>query len=140
APRTFCAAWAPRSEPARILVLGSYRPADAATIDHFLHATVQELISRRTGRELALAPLDEASVGAYLTQRFAGGGLNETLAPILRRQTGGNPLFMVNAVDHLVACELIATEKRRWTLRATAAEIARAGPESLRPTIAAHRQ
>jgi tetratricopeptide (TPR) repeat protein len=137
---TFLAALARRSEPARILVLGSYRPADAATINHSLHATVQELISRRTGRELALAPLDEASVGAYLTQRFAGGGLNEPLAPILRRQTGGNPLFMVNAVDHLVACELIATEKRRWTLRATAAEIARAVPESLRRTIEGHVQ
>src|SRR5262245_18763388 len=66
------AAVARRSEPARILVLGSYRPTDAATIDDSLHATVQELISRRKGRELVLAPLDEASVGAYLTRRFAG--------------------------------------------------------------------
>src|SRR5262249_3136322 len=132
---TFLAALAHRSEPARILVLGTYRPAEPATIDHPLQATVQDLISRREATEVALAPLDEASLGAYLMQRFAGCELHRPLAPILWRQTDGNPLFMVNAVDHLVACELIAGEGARWTLRATAAEIERAVPESLRRTI-----
>ena len=47
---TLLAALARRSEPARVLVLGTYRPAEAATIDHPLRATVQELISRRRGQ------------------------------------------------------------------------------------------
>jgi DNA-binding winged helix-turn-helix (wHTH) protein/tetratricopeptide (TPR) repeat protein len=136
---TLLAALARRSEPARLFVLATFRPADTPTIEHPLQATVQELIACREASELALAPLDEASVGAYLTQRFAG-GLDRPLAPILCRQTGGNPLFMVNTVDHLVACELIAAAGAGWALRATPAEIERAVPESLRCTIDRHVQ
>ena len=132
------AALARRREPARILVLATYRPADAASVDHPVHAIVQELTAGGEAIELALAPLDEASVGAYLTRRFAGGQLDRTLAPILWRQTGGNALFMVNAVDHLVACGLIAAQGAEWTLRASTAETEHAVPESLRITIERH--
>ena len=133
---TLLAALAGRSEPARLLVLGTYRPAQAATIDPAVPTTVQELLARGAAHELALAPLDEASVGAYLTQRFAGSGLADgPLTSILRRQTGGNPLFLISAVDHLVGCGLIDAADGQWSLRASAAEIERAVPESLRRTI-----
>src|SRR5262249_25854785 len=122
-------------EPARLLVLATYRTAASATIDHPLEATVQGLIARREAIELALAVLDEAAVGTYLSRRFAPGALERALTPILRRQTGGNPLFMLNAVDHLVGCGLITAESAGWTLHATTAEIERAIPESLRRTI-----
>ena len=133
---TLLAALAGRSEPARLLVLGTYRPTEAATIDPAVPATVQELLARGAAYELALAPLDETGVGAYLTQRFAGSGLADgPLTAILRRQTGGNPLFLINAVDHLVGCGLIDAADGQWSLRASAAEIERAVPESLRCTI-----
>jgi tetratricopeptide (TPR) repeat protein len=132
---TLLAALARRSGPARLLVLGTYRPAGAATIDQPLEATVQDLVSRGEASEIALTPLDEASVGAYLTRRFFDSGLDGPLASILRRQTGGNPLFMINAVDHLVTRGLITLTDGRWSLRATAAEIVHAVPESLRCAI-----
>jgi tetratricopeptide (TPR) repeat protein len=132
---TLLAALARRSDPARLLVLGTHRTADAATIDHPLETTVEDLISRGEASQIALTPLDEASVSAYLSQRFADSELDRPLASILHRQTGGNPLFMMNAVDHLLSRGLIAVEDGRWRLRATPAEIAHAVPESLRCAI-----
>jgi len=132
---TFLAALAQHSTPARLLVLGTYRPADAAAIDPVLQPTIQELVSGGAGSALALAPLDEVGISEYLNRRFAGRGLDHLLASVLQRQTGGNPLFLINAVDHLLACGLIAEVDGRWRLRASAAEIGRAVPESLRRTI-----
>ena len=107
---------------------------------HWSDRSTLELLSHSENSELALAPLDEAGIGAYLTRRSPGGELGRPLAPILRHQTGGNPLFMVNVVDHLVNGGWIAAVDGRWTLRATAAEIGRAVPESLRCTIERHVQ
>jgi ActR/RegA family two-component response regulator len=89
---TLLAALAGRSEPARLLVLGTYRPREAATIDPAVHATVQELIARGAAHELALAPLDEASVGAYpdaavRRQRVGGRSTDSDPAAVRRRQS-----------------------------------------------------
>ena len=53
-----------RREPARLLLLGTYRPLDAIVRGHPLRAVAQELALHGACEELALAPLDEAGAGA----------------------------------------------------------------------------
>ena len=107
-----------RTEPARLLILGTYRPVEMLASDHPLRTTKEELELHQHCIELRLPLLSEADVAAYLTQRFGGegkatprtdsarndGGLLpiDRVAPVIHAGTEGNPLFMVNIVDYLL--------------------------------------
>jgi len=60
-------------EPARLLVIGTYRPVEILGKEHPLRAVVQELHLHRQCEELRLTPLSEVAVTKYLAVRFAGG-------------------------------------------------------------------
>jgi tetratricopeptide (TPR) repeat protein len=106
-----------RTEPARLLILGTYRPVEMLAGDHPLRTTKEELELHQHCIELRLPLLSEADVAAYLTQRFGDGkaiprtdsarndgGLEpiDRVAPIIHARTEGNPLFMVNIIDYLL--------------------------------------
>ena len=61
-----------RRGPARLLVLGTYRPVETMVRVHPVRAMVQELMVHGHGAELALEEWSEAGVAAYLAQRGAG--------------------------------------------------------------------
>ena len=124
-----------RQEPARLLVVGSYRPVDVIVSGHPLRKLTQELRSRRQCEEFALAFLREADIAAYLVQRFGVHGFSAELAHAVHRRTDGNALFMVRLVDELVSLGVLAEEEGRWRLVASLDEVARAVPESLRQLI-----
>src|SRR5439155_18325837 len=88
-----------RQEPARLLVIGTFRPAEASRQAHPLRAVVQELRVRGGCEELELSPLAEEEFGAYLEARFAGTALPAELARLVYSRTEGNPLFMRSLVD-----------------------------------------
>ena len=94
-------AWLARQqEPARLLVLGTYRPPfDVTTRSHPLQAAVHELKMHHCCQEVSLTWLTKAAVEEYLTGRFAGTALPDGLAHLVHRRTEGNPLFMVHVVD-----------------------------------------
>ena len=94
-----------RTEPARLLILGTYRPPDMLASDHPMRAMKQELELHRYCQELRLKLLSEADVAAYLAKRFADDDTRRSLAgiaPLIHERTEGNPLFMVNVVDYLL--------------------------------------
>jgi predicted ATPase len=93
-----------RSEPARILIIGTYRPVEILATDHPLRTMKQELELHRYCRELRLQLLSEQNVVDYLARRIAGNGSRQfgTLAPVIHARTDGNPLFMSNMVDYLL--------------------------------------
>lgn len=124
-----------RREPARLLVLGSYRSADVIVTGHPLRALIQELRARRQCEDIALGFLREPDVAGYLAQRFGGHAFPSELARAVHQLTDGNPLFMVRVVDELVALRAVEMEDERWRLRRPVAEIARAVPESLRALV-----
>ena len=63
---------AQRREPARLLVLGTYRPVEVLLQGHPLRGLVQELCGRGQGRELCLEFLTDADVAAYVAGRLGG--------------------------------------------------------------------
>jgi hypothetical protein len=100
-----------RTEPARLLLLGTFRTLATMPSDHPLRRTKEELELHHDCTELSLKLLNESEVADYLGLRFATleGEVSEdqaevsALAPAIYRRTEGNPLFMVNVVDYLVA-------------------------------------
>ena len=61
-----------RQEPARLLVVGSYRSVDVIVAGHPLRALIQELRVRGQCEDIALALLREPHVAAYLAAVSAG--------------------------------------------------------------------
>jgi tetratricopeptide (TPR) repeat protein len=88
-----------RSEPAQLMILGTYRPVERLQGEHPLLAMKEELELHQQCIELRLSLLSEADVAAYLAQRLDE---KKSLASSIYRRTEGNPLFMVNVVDYLL--------------------------------------
>ena len=126
---------AQRQEPARLLLIGTYRPADVIVSQHPLKDVGLELKARGRCQELALELLGAAAVADYLRERFAGHAFPSELARVINRRTEGNPLFMVSVVEDLVARRLIVVRDERWELRAVLEEVEVSVPESLRQMI-----
>ena len=124
---------ASRPGPARILVLGSYRPGEALTRAHPLEAAKDALKMRGHCRELALAPLSEMAVGEYLARRFPAGDAPPDLAGMIHRRTGGNPLFIVQVADNLARRGVLTAHVGRRDV--TASPIHIAIPEDVRRMI-----
>ncbi|NOT53092.1 MAG: AAA family ATPase, partial [Deltaproteobacteria bacterium] len=125
-----------RREPAQLLILGTYRPADVLASNHPLRAVVQELQARQQCEEIRLTPLGEEAITAYLARRFGELPEPHLLAGTLAHRTGGNPLFLVNTVDYLVEQEIVTEEAGRWTIPADKVmEVSEGIPDTLRRLI-----
>ena len=124
-----------RREPARLLVLATYRPVELILTHHPLRAVAQRLAASRRCGEIALDELGVDAVGQYLERRFAGSRFSPEVARLLRERTGGNPLFLVTLVEHLLVRGAIVERDRHWTVdKGLRGELA-AVPESLRHLI-----
>ncbi len=142
----FLAYLARRRERARLLVLGTYRPTEVIVSDHPLKGVVQELHAHQQCAELPLDLLTARDVTDYVTGQFAVETSDQgdsqsaathfhQLAHVIHRRSEGNPLFMVDLVDHLVRQGLVAETTGRWQVQGEVEELARGIPESLRQLI-----
>jgi DNA-binding winged helix-turn-helix (wHTH) protein/tetratricopeptide (TPR) repeat protein len=129
------ASLARRREPARLMILGTYREAEVIQSHHPLRAVKQELQMRRQCQELPIGYLSEELVGEYLERRFSGAPPRD-LARAIHRRTDGNALFMVNVVDYLASRGLVETRGGGAVATdAVIGEIDRGVPENLRQMI-----
>ena len=130
-------ALARRRAPAKLMLLGTSRPVDQTPSNHPFRALKQDLRMHQLCREIELEPLSEAEVAQYLTAGSSEGSPPEGLAALIHRHCGGNPLFMVAALDHLKQRGLISTERGCWQLKVPLHEIKLGVPENLRQMIEA---
>jgi predicted ATPase len=124
-----------RREQAQLLVMGTYRPMDVLVRAHPVRTVVQELQRHGQCAELPLASLTDAGVAAYVAVRYAGRSLPEGLARLIRRRTGGNPLFMVSVVDAIERQGLLQEGAQASTVLEELEAVAVGLPESLRHLI-----
>ncbi|MGH8570068.1 MAG: hypothetical protein ACREXU_19195, partial [Gammaproteobacteria bacterium] len=128
-----------RREPARLLVVGTDRPADVIASRHPLRALVRELEAHAQCRGLPLGFLTPPEVCHYLAARFVPpepqAVLLEAWGRFIHGRTDGNPLFMVAMVDDLMGRGVIgeAAAERPWP--PPSADVAGELPESLRQLI-----
>lgn len=123
-----------RADPARLMVIGSWRSTDVATPTS-LRSAVEELKAHGHARELALAPLDERAVAEVLAARFPGHRFPPELHRVVVDCTGGHPLFVSRLLDELVAHEAIVRAGGDWVLVASRDEIARHCAAGAQPLI-----
>src|SRR5262249_60410397 len=125
----------PRPERARVMVVGTSRPAEVAVLDHPLAHVVAMLRTRRRCREISLEYLSRDDVTAYLRRRVDGSRVPEDVAAFVHAHTDGNPLFMVRLVDHLVDRGWIFGDGAVWRLTAPRATIEQDVPDDLQQLI-----
>ncbi len=89
-----------RREAARLMLVGTYRSADLVVQDHPLKGVKHELQAHGLCDELLLELLREQDVAAYVAQRWSGSPAPLDLARRVYQRSDGNPLFMVNLVEH----------------------------------------
>jgi predicted ATPase len=97
-----------RPEPARLMVIATFRPADAAAAKVGLGILVTELAVHGRCREIALHPLGLQAIETYVKARLGdsdGAAQSRQIAPLLLERTGGNPLFMTSIVNQLAQRE-----------------------------------
>ena len=96
-----------RHEPARLLLIGTYRPVEALREDHPLKTVIEELFLHQHGQELPLSLLDQDAVETYVATRLPVEKPTprpiRQLAQAVYQRTEGHPLFMVNIVEELLS-------------------------------------
>ena len=128
-------ALARRRLPGRFMLVGTYRPAEVLSRDHPLKRVKQELEAHEHCQELALAPLDEVAVAAYLARRFSGSDLPDALIEAVYKRTEGNPFFLGKVLDEIVTRKIITFTGEGWDIQdgfaASISKIIPAGVEQL---------
>jgi len=127
----FISALARRRGPAKLLLLGTYRPADVIVSGSPLKALKQDLVLHNLSQEISLERLEQSDVSEYLAIKFVDGDFPSGFADLIYRRSGGNPLFMVTILQYMVKKRLIAQADGRWTLAVALEDVAPSVPETL---------
>ena len=129
------AAVARRPDPARLFVIGAYRPIDVVAHTHPLRGLVQELRTHRLCREVRLELLSADEVREYVRQRFVSSTTADELGLRLHQRTDGNPLFLTASVDALIQQGVVSKDGDRWVVHGDLAALAETVPEDLQHLI-----
>ena len=105
---------AQRHDPARLLIIGTFRLAEASTLDHPIRDVRRTLRAHHRCADLPLDYLSTADVREYLHGRF--GEHLPDLAPLIRQRTDGNPLFVVAIVEELIRRGQLAPTDGGWVM------------------------
>jgi len=128
-------ALARRREPAKLMLLGTYRPTDVMLSKTPLRSLKQDLQVHHLCEEIALERLEEPSIAKYLATEFPKGSLPSSLAGIVYRHSGGNPLFMTAIVLDMVKRGLIVRTRAGWMVTKPIKDIDPGVPETLQQML-----
>jgi len=135
ATMAFLAAFAARREPSRSLIVATLRLDDALATNHPVAALTHDLEAKRKAVTIPLAGLDTAEVRDFISTRFAPNDFPDDLALALGEQTGGNPLFLVSALDEFELRGWFRPVEGRWQCAVPLDEIRAAVPDGTQAMI-----
>lgn len=128
-------ALARRREPAKLLLIGTYRPVEVVLANSPLKALKQDLRLRNLCHEIAVERLEKAEIAESLDFEFAPNRFPADLARLIYTNSGGNPLFMRAIVDDIVKRGWIASDEGTWVLTASVTQIYPGIPETLQQML-----
>jgi DNA-binding winged helix-turn-helix (wHTH) protein/predicted ATPase len=133
------AAFARRREPARVMIIGTLRPAEVQPFAGSLPAAVDALRVKGLCQEIALAGLDADAFDAFVASRHpAAAGAEADLkavAALVRIHTDGNPLFASNVLADLVARGNLIEQDARWRVVGDVQQLVLGVPDDVRRVI-----
>ena len=124
-----------RRHPAQLMLIGTYRPVELIVTGHPLKTVKRELMASQQCEEMPLEYLSRDAVGQYLSVRFPVNRFPPMLASLIHERTEGNPLFMINAVDYLLAEGSIVDQQDHWQLIAGIENVDVGVPDSIKQMI-----
>jgi DNA-binding winged helix-turn-helix (wHTH) protein/predicted ATPase len=124
-----------RREPARLLLLGTYRSPEVRHRAHPLQAVTQELRLHGHSVELPVTVLAEDAIATYLTTRCPGLTQVGPLARLVHQYTEGHPLFMVTLVEAWLMQGVLRAQDGAWLLHTEVEALHDQVPDSLRQMI-----
>lgn len=127
-----------RRRPARLMLIGTYRPVELIVSEHPLRGVKQELQLHQLCHELPLEYLSLESVRDFLDLTFPQNDFPTTLINMIHQRTEGNPLFMVNVVEFLVTEKIIAEQEDGWSLQVDLSKVELGVPENIRALVEKH--
>jgi DNA-binding winged helix-turn-helix (wHTH) protein/tetratricopeptide (TPR) repeat protein len=133
----FISALARRRGAAKLLLLGTYRPADVIIAQSPLKVLKQDLVIHNLSSEIVLERLEESDVAEYLAIKFAGGSFPPGFANLIYRHSGGNALFMVTILQEMLKRGQIAQNGGRFALEVAIEAVDLSVPETLDQLIEA---
>ncbi|MFL9874675.1 AAA family ATPase [Paraburkholderia megapolitana] len=119
---------------ARLMVIATYRPEDAEVVQHPLCRLNRDLGLQKLCHGIVLEPLTEGAIAEYLKGK-AQHAREDDLAQLVCERSGGNPLFMVATLDHLVAQGIAQSTPDGWKLHVSASEVRLEVPLTLSQVI-----
>jgi predicted ATPase len=90
-----------RTSPARLMVVGTYRPEEAGPVNSRLRRAKNELELRKACRVLPLMGFTQIETLEYLQMRFTASHYVPELASALHRRADGHPRFLACLVDEM---------------------------------------
>lgn len=124
-----------RDDPARLMLIGAYRPAEATRARQPLEALAQGLKIR--GQCWVVRPdlLSAHGVQTLIGTALPGIAPDRALVDLVHQRTGGNPLFVLALVDHWKASSAVVPQPDGWQAAADFEEMGKSLPESLAALI-----
>jgi tetratricopeptide (TPR) repeat protein len=110
----FVARLARRPDRARLLVIGTYRPAELFESGSPLLRVGRELRVHFQAHEIELSPLTEKAVGELIARERTWADLGGAASSL--RQWSGNPLFLIHFLEHLETSGRIVERDGEWHL------------------------
>jgi DNA-binding winged helix-turn-helix (wHTH) protein/tetratricopeptide (TPR) repeat protein len=142
-----------RCEPARLLVIATYRPMEMLAETHLLKSVVHELHAHSLCVELVVQALDEEAVESYLVTRLQDlpvpmvengqkriepcAALSSGLVSTFYARTEGHPLFLASLTDDLMTQGALTRDGDEWALHGDGTVLGI--PESMRQLVARQR-
>ncbi len=101
----FLSALAHRRNPARLIILVTFRPQHGAhnSAEPSLKSTRHDLLMRRLAQDIPLQPLDKSAMQQLLALELHQAELPPGLTSFVHRRSEGNPLFAIAILEHLIA-------------------------------------
>src|SRR5258708_8774642 len=104
-------ALARRREPAKLMLVCTYRPVEVVLSNSSLKGLKQDLQIHQLCSEIALERLEESTLADYMAAELSRGDLPPGLATLIYHHSGGNGLFIVANRQGMLTSGLIAPDK-----------------------------
>jgi DNA-binding winged helix-turn-helix (wHTH) protein/tetratricopeptide (TPR) repeat protein len=124
-----------RSNSSRLLLVGTYRSAQAIAIEHPVASLVRRLRQSRRAVIVPLSPLSQNDIRAWLSCRFSNDDLAASLAPSMERLSEGNPLFLSAFTTHAIERGIVFEESGAWQVAALPGTALRELPVDLQSIV-----
>ncbi len=121
--------------PAKLMLVGTYRPVEVILLQSPLKTLKQDLVLHKLCSEIPLERLAEDQVAEYLSAEFPSALLPDGLAALIHRHSEGNPLFMASIVADLVKNGQLSNAGGRWELAVPLEQIEPGVPETLQQML-----